>query len=93
MRRGALGAVVASSLVLLLAPGAGASHDPSGAPFDEDFAVGRGGFEVGQAVLDAHSGALGENPRGRATFGERLFLIGGRVTCLRVSGNRATIGG
>jgi hypothetical protein len=73
MRRGALAAVVAS--LLLLAPGAGASHDPSGEPFDEDFVTGEAigelcvsldpPFCVPQTTtIDAHSGPSGEQAGG-----------------------------
>jgi hypothetical protein len=41
--------------------------------------------------FDAHSGPSGENPAGTATATFRGTL-GGTVTCLNVTGNRATIG-
>jgi hypothetical protein len=91
-------AAAATAAVLLAAPGtANASHDPSGAPFDEDFVVGTAGFGPPQAgltaTIDAHSGPAGENATGTATFGARQTFFGGPVTCLNVTGNRAVIGG
>lgn len=57
---------------------------------------------TGQAVIlasfigvsfDAHSGPSGENPTGGATATRRsTYSVSGTVTCLAVSGNRATIG-
>ena len=47
-------------------------------------------------LFDAHSGPAGENPRGTVAFttGERVGLLvdPGAVTCLAVSGRRASIG-
>jgi hypothetical protein len=96
MRRGALAAVVASLLVLLLAPGAVASHDPSGAPFGEDFVTGTGAGPFGATgmvhIFDAHSGALGEDARGTVESRFGTFQLHGSVICLAVTANRATIG-
>jgi hypothetical protein len=64
MRRGALAAVAASLLALLLAPVAGASHDPTGAPFKEDFATGVGSSQDFEFDFTARSGPSGENPTG-----------------------------
>jgi hypothetical protein len=84
--------------ILALPAAADASHDPSGAPFDEDFATGELVTTVcvpfgppAQRCLvlgiDAHSGPSGENPTGTVSF------VGtNRVTCLNVNGTRATIG-
>jgi hypothetical protein len=44
------------------------------------------------AVFDAHSGPSGENPSGSAFWFDRSLGFGGPVTCLTVTGNRATIG-
>jgi hypothetical protein len=43
-------------------------------------------------VFDAHSGAEGENPTGTLTVLLPGTPVTSRVTCLTVSGNRATIG-
>jgi hypothetical protein len=43
-------------------------------------------------VFDAHSGPSGENPSGSAFWIDRSLTFGGPVTCLTVTGNRATIG-
>jgi hypothetical protein len=43
-------------------------------------------------VFDAHSGPSGENPSGSAVWFDRTDVFGGPVTCLTVTGNRATIG-
>jgi hypothetical protein len=103
MRRGALAVVAASLLVLSLAPGAGASHDPSGEPFGEDFAVGSFLFEssLGSFGFDfsASSGPAGEAPTGMFAFESEIvrepslgLRIEGTVTCLRVEGRRASFG-
>jgi Ca2+-binding RTX toxin-like protein len=98
MRRLLLGIPCLAAAFLLITGGATASHDPSGEPFDEDFVVGIA--EVGECSLgcsttslDAHSGPLGENATGTARFGLRVNQIGGPVTCLTVTCNRAVVGG
>jgi hypothetical protein len=95
-------------LALLALPSASvASHDPSGAPFDEDFVTGRVVnpetctpsvcFHI-VLVFDAHSGPSGENPTGTVRIdlesppGNFTNFGTARVTCLNVSGNRATVG-
>jgi hypothetical protein len=93
MRRGALAAVAASLSVLLLVPGAGASHDPSGEPFGEDFVVGSFSTDFRSTTnVDAHSGPSGENPTGEVRIVTPRDVVPGTVTCLNVAGNRATIG-
>jgi hypothetical protein len=93
MRRAALAAVAASLLVLLVAPPASGSHDPSGAPFDdEDFVVGSFSTGVATTTVDAHSGPSGENPSGEITVQSPLGSATGSVSCLNVAGNRATVG-
>jgi hypothetical protein len=108
MRRIVLAAISALCLVggLVSPSTASASHDPTGAPFAEDFVTGT----VVQPeectpstcfrlvlVFDAHSGPSGENPAGTVRIdvqeasGTSTFDTG-LVTCLDVSGNRATIG-
>jgi hypothetical protein len=95
-----VGLAVASSLMLpAVAEG---SHDPSGAPFAEDFATGVQRFTFCDPFIgcftetdtfDAHSGPSGENPRGSVTVAtDGAVLLTGRVTCLTVTGNRATVG-
>jgi hypothetical protein len=62
---------------------------------DEDSAVGNvitAIFRPTGFVFDAQSGPLGENPRGTALWTDRGPSMGGPVTCLTVTGNRATIG-
>ena len=53
-------------------------------------------FSPNRYIFDVRSGAGGENPRGTVIFatGERqgLTLDNGSVTCLTVSGNRASVG-
>jgi hypothetical protein len=82
---------------LLASPGsAAASHDPSGAPVGEDFAVGHATILPSDPIgitLDAHSGPDGQDPTGWAEIVQRQSFLGGPVTCLHVDGNRATIAG
>jgi hypothetical protein len=93
MRRWGLLAAGLALLALLLPTNGSASHDPSGLPA-EDFVTG-GATILEQfigASFDAHSGPNGENPTGTASAGRRsTYFVSGPVTCLSVSGNRATI--
>jgi hypothetical protein len=81
---------IASLVVLAIAP--------ASAGADEDFVTGSvmlndcplGCFI---ATVDAHSGPLGQNATGTAQYGLRQNQVGGPVTCLTVSGNRAVVGG
>jgi hypothetical protein len=50
---------------LALAAGAGASHDPSSAPLDEDFVTGTSTAGNQTLTVDAHSGPAGESPGAR----------------------------
>jgi hypothetical protein len=55
-----------AAALLLMTGSAVASHDPSGAPFDENFVTGTAGMEpcgdgCYYANLDAHSGPQGQN--------------------------------
>ena len=89
--------VVAAGFVLVtlfgLPSGAGASHDPSGEPFEEDFAVASFSTRLAVFTIGARSGPSGENPTGEVRVDEgRLGFATGRVTCLNVTENRATIG-
>ena len=91
MRRLSVGFAVAT-LVCAVA-GAG----PVVAQVPEDSVVGAGVLGTGLSfTIDAHSGPSGEQPTGTAeaaTPPEQGGLrVGGRLTCLTVTGNRAVIG-
>lgn len=43
--------------------------------------------------VDAHSGPSGQNPQGGFSARQGFDTIGATVTCLRVSGNKAVVGG
>jgi hypothetical protein len=43
-------------------------------------------------LIDAQSGPAGQHPSGTARWRDRVDVFGGPVTCLNVTGNRATIG-
>jgi len=110
LRKGPLLAALAGMVFAL--PGVvSASHDPSGAPLDEDFVTGEQitDFFPGGAtgplrfiyVFDARSGPDGQNPTGTFRQDVESLLLGpdsrhifltARVTCLNVTGDRATIG-
>src|SRR5918995_1204986 len=109
MRRIVLAAIPALFFVGSLAsPGtASASHNPTGAPFAEDFVTGSAVLPEETCtpstcfrivfVFDAHSGPSGENPTGTVRVDVQdpsgtFPFDTGQVTCLDVSGNRATIG-
>jgi hypothetical protein len=49
-------------------------------------------FRPIEFFLDVHSGPSGENPSGLVSWVDRVDLVRGPVTCLNVTGNRATIG-
>ena len=49
-------------------------------------------FRPESFVFDARSGPSGENPSGSVAWVDRVLFMGGPVTCLNVTGNRATIG-
>jgi hypothetical protein len=84
--------------LLLAAPaGAGASHGPKAGP-PQDFVTGGAKalpdtpFALTRNI-SAHSGPLGEDPHGHMEVTESFFgHFGGRVTCLSVAGNTASIG-
>jgi hypothetical protein len=101
-------AALAVLALLAFPSASAASHDPSGVPFDEDFVTGRVAlpetctpsacFHI-VFVFDAHSGPSGENPTGtvrtdiESPLGNFINTFDtARVTCLNVSGNRATVG-
>ena len=50
-------------------------------------------FTDAHVRIEAHSGPAGEDPRGQFYLEEDPLSFGGEVTCLTVSGNKATIGG
>jgi hypothetical protein len=108
MVRPLLVAILALWTVLALPSISAASHDPSGAPLDEDFVTGREilpetctpslCFHIA-LVFDVHSGPSGENVTGTVRIdiesppGNVIDTFGtASVTCLIVSGNRATMG-
>jgi hypothetical protein len=80
LTRFAICALVATSLL------AGASAVQAQAPTEDSVAGEGNGF-----TFDVHSGPSGENPHGTVLSGS-LFPITYPVTCLAVSGNRATVG-
>jgi hypothetical protein len=85
-----LGALTATALAL-------ATTTSAAAPplVIEDSAVGSAIIliEFRGVTFDARSGPSGENPSGHASAGVRsTYAVSGPVTCLWVSGNRATIG-
>jgi hypothetical protein len=87
---------VAAAVSLALACGASPALAEAQAT-DQDSAVGNVITDVFRGVrfvFDAHSGPSGENPSGTATFVELKadIFARGPVTCLTVTGNRATIG-
>jgi hypothetical protein len=49
-------------------------------------------FSGASATIDAHSGPSGENPTGTVNITAHANRLAGPVTCLNVTGNRATIG-
>jgi hypothetical protein len=99
---GRLATIVTMALVgLLVATGsAGATHD-RGRGLGFDLATGAGAVEAGPIVVKlgvlAISGANGERPFGQLVFQGNPPPFGavdivGRVTCLSVFGNQATVG-
>ena len=73
---------------------AGATH-ASGTSPDEDKVTGSTKFILPEAHvrIEAHSDANGQNPRGSFYLEQDPYSFGGEITCLTVSGNKATIGG
>ena len=96
--------LLAATLVGLGGASANASHTPDGQPTDRDFVTGEPGEQPDGNMrlitfFNASSGPSGENPTGTVVLG---LEVGGapdptiaryNVTCLKVAGNRATIGG
>jgi hypothetical protein len=84
----ALGLGMLVLLALLVAP---APAQTTG----QDSAVGNVSIDPARPtvfVFDARSGPSGENPTGSVSWLEISSTLGGPVTCLTVTGNRATIG-
>lgn len=73
-----------------------AADGPRGVP-GQDYALGGGRTETDLFDIAAHSGKFGQNAYGqlsaKAVPGTTPFQFDGRVTCLRVVGNLATLGG
>jgi len=86
-----LGILVALACVSAIA---GATHARGISP-DQDNVTGSTKFIVPNAHvrIEAHSDANGQNPRGKFYLEQDPLSFGGAITCLTVSGNKATIGG
>src|ERR1044072_8858666 len=71
-----------------------ATHSPGKGP-KHDLVVGSAGFAVPVASvrINAKSGRNGENPRGHFFLSEAGWQFSGSATCVRVVGNRASVGG
>jgi hypothetical protein len=99
--------VVFAALAMLMAPaiaGADDDDDDDGGGGDRAFCAPAGPpvpeqchlfFGFTRFDFDASSGPLGENPSGAFRYDEGGlgFFFEGQVTCLQVTGNRASIGG
>ncbi len=88
-------AVVGVAIIAAVPGVASASHTPTGAPLDQDFASGSGTYAGDPASIfrfDARSAPLGENPTGSVYFEQLRFFVEGPVTCLIVEDNRAVLG-
>jgi hypothetical protein len=70
------------------------SPDQTFVATDKDFVSGSGCWVCGLTDfnLDVRSGPSGESPDGSGHFGGPSTLISGRVSCLTVTGKRATLG-
>ncbi|MCA1702421.1 MAG: hypothetical protein LC808_03790 [Actinobacteria bacterium] len=100
-------AIVASAVALLALTahtgGATATHSGGGGPDNQDFVHGSVTFSSNTGVggtlqqthhqFNARSGPSGEDPTGRWSIKGDFGEARGYVSCLRVTGNRATIGG
>jgi hypothetical protein len=90
-------ALAAAGLLLLPAGVTTAAPGPGGP--GRDFALGGGKTETDIFNIAVHAGPNGEDARGHMkarhnpAFEDFTFDIEGEVTCLRVVGNRAAIGG
>lgn len=93
MRR--LSVVALFVLVLAAIPAfASATHSPGKGP-KHDLVVGSARFTtpVASVRISAKSGPNGENPRGHFFLTEFGWQFRGSVTCVRVVGNLASVGG
>jgi hypothetical protein len=92
-----LGAVLAALAILMTPAIAGAGKGGG----DRAFCAPAGPLAFGQCSVpgrldfdfDASSGPLGQNPTGTFRFESLPFHIEGQVTCLQVTGNRASVAG
>jgi hypothetical protein len=87
--------VALSALVLVAIPSiANATHSPGKGP-KHDQVVGSARFSVPVASvrINAKSGPSGESPRGHFFLSEFGWQFRGSVTCVRVVGNLASVGG
>ena len=97
MRR--LPVVALSAVVLAAIPTiATAKHSPgngSGKGPKHDLVVGSARFTtpIARVRINAHSGPNGENPRGHFFLAQAGWQLRGSVTCVRVDGNQASVGG
>ncbi len=91
----ALGAV--SLVVLAPAPGRAMAHHSGGvaAAPPQDFVTGAGNHAGGvQFTISAHSGALGENPKGSLSFKiDGQARVRAEVTCVIIMGKQAFLTG
>jgi hypothetical protein len=98
-----LGAVLAA-LAMLMTPafaGADDDDDDDGGRRDRAFCAPAGPLAFGQCFVPgrldfdfrARSGPLGQKQRGKFRFESLPLRADGRVTCLQVTGNRASVGG
>jgi len=89
-RRLPLATVLAIAAALVFAPGSGAQAPTQ----DSVTGTASSGFGRGELffTFDAHSGPSGENPTGTVTIESDIADLGPQpVSCLGVSGNRATV--
>jgi hypothetical protein len=87
-------AVLPIVVVVAIPTSAIGSHSPGKGP-KRDLVVGSAKFPVvaAHARINAKSGPNGENPRGHFFLRQGSLQFRGSVTCMRVVGNRASVGG
>lgn len=91
-----LAVVALSTLVLAAIPAiATAKHSPGKKGPKHDLVAGSARFVVPAASvrINAHSGRNGEKPRGHFFLSQGGWQLRGSATCMRVVGNRASVGG